>query len=326
MRPVTILAALALAGLAAACSDNGGGETFNGYIEGKYVAVAPREAARITELVATRGARVEKGQLVARLETEDVGRELEQAEAELARARAEFADLTSGKREEEIAVTRAQLAEAEAGLTDARKTLQRQRELFERKIVSDASRDQAQAAFDRAVARVETLKREIAVQNLPARDKALDAAKARVEAQKAAVERTRWKFEQRTVTTPAAGIVDEVLRRAGEIAGPDAPVLSLLPDGNRTLRFFVPEELRARIKPGMGVAISCDGCPEGLEAKVSYVSAEAEYTPPVIYSVESRRKLVFMIEADPLGAARELSPGQPVSVRLTEDGREDGGQ
>jgi HlyD family secretion protein len=122
------------------------------------------------------------------------------------------------------------------------------------------------------------------------------------------------------VKSPATGVVDQVLRRVGEIAAPEAPVLSLLPDGNRIVRFFVPEELRSRITPGMGVAISCDGCPEGLTAKVSYVAAEAEYTPPVIYSVESRRKLVFMIEAEPERDARALNPGQPVSVRLMKDG------
>ena len=326
MKPIRFLAALALAGLVAACSDNGADDYFTGYIEGKYVAVAPREMARIAALLATRGARVEQGQLVARLETEDVQRELEQAEAELTRARAVRGDLCRGKGGAGRAVRRAQLAEAKAGLTEGGRTMARKGEVFEDEVVAEASLDQAQAAFDRAEARVETMKREIAVQNLPAREKALDAAKARVEAQQAAVERARWKLEQRTVKAPAAGIVDEVLRRAGEIAGPDAPVLSLLPDGNRTLRFFVPEEMRAQIAPGMGVAISCDSCQDGLAARVSYVAAEAEYTPPVIYSVESRRKLVFMIEAELEGAARALNPGQPVSVHLMADGGKDGGQ
>ncbi|HXK53998.1 MAG TPA: HlyD family efflux transporter periplasmic adaptor subunit [Hyphomicrobiales bacterium] len=311
-----IAAALAMAGLLAACSENGGTIRYTGYVEGKYVAVAPREAARIAEIAVSRGERVEKGQVVARLEEDDARAALAQAQAELERARAELTDLFSGKRKEEIAVTRAQLDEAEAGLKDAGQTLERQRELFQRKIASDAALDQAQAANDRAQARVEALKREIAAQSLPAREQAIAAARARADAQTAALALARWKLEQRVVTAPAGGIVDEVLRREGEMASPEGPVLSILPDGNRVVRFFVPEAGRAMLAPGQAVTLSCDGCGDGLAATISYIAAQAEYTPPVIYSVESRRKLVFMIEAEPQGDAALLSPGQPVEVIL----------
>jgi HlyD family secretion protein len=68
---------------------------------------------------------------------------------------------------------------------------------------------------------------------------------------------------------------------------------------------------------GQGVAVSCDGCAAGLAARIAYVSPQAEFTPPVIYSNESRAKLVFMVEARPTPeAAAKLKPGQPVQVRL----------
>ncbi|MBV9914038.1 MAG: HlyD family secretion protein, partial [Sinobacteraceae bacterium] len=95
------------------------------------------------------------------------------------------------------------------------------------------------------------------------------------------------------------------------------PVVRLLPPGNIKIRFFVPENLLGSIRLGSRVALSCDGCSQDISADITYVSADAEYTPPIIYSNETRGKLVFMIEAHPASTdATRLHPGQPVSVRL----------
>jgi HlyD family secretion protein len=289
---------------------------FSGYVEGEYVSLAPREAGRIVEVAVRRGDRIDAGTVVARLEDADASAAVAAAQAELSRAQAQLADLESGRRPEEIAVTRAQLAEAEAGLAETERELQRQRELFARDHVAQAVLDAAEAAYDSAAARVEALSRQIAVEKLPARAAAIDAARSAVAARVAQLEETQWRLSQRTLKAPIAAVVDAVLRRPGEMAAPDAPVVSLLPDENRVVRFFVPEALRATVELSGRVALSCDGCPAGLEARVRYVAAEAEYTPPVIYSVESRQKLVYMVEAVPLAAAGALSPGQIVDVTL----------
>ena len=98
---------------------------------------------------------------------------------------------------------------------------------------------------------------------------------------------------------------------------PAPPVVALLPPQGLKLRFFVPQAQLARVKVGQRVAVGCDGCPGGLAANVRWVSPQAEYTPPVIYSNASRAKLVFMVEATPDDAARAvIKPGQPLDVRL----------
>jgi HlyD family secretion protein len=100
-------------------------------------------------------------------------------------------------------------------------------------------------------------------------------------------------------------------------------VVSLLPPGNVKLRFFVPEGEIAAMAPGTSVAVRLDGRAEDLTATVSYVSTQAEFTPPVIYSRETRAKLVYMVEAtfaDPEQGAR-LRPGQPAEVRPSAAGR-----
>ena len=113
-------------------------------------------------------------------------------------------------------------------------------------------------------------------------------------------------------------IFDAILRNAGEIAGPQAPVLSMLPDGAVFVRLYVPETAVAQIAVGTVLHIRCDGCGDGAEAVVSYVSDEPEFTPPVIYSLENRQKLVYMIEARPSGEAAVLKPGQIVDADLAE--------
>ena len=98
------------------------------------------------------------------------------------------------------------------------------------------------------------------------------------------------------------------------------PVLALLPPGNLKVRFFVSEALLPQIKIGETVTITCDGCAADLAAKVSFIARQSEFTPPVIYSLDERSKLVFLIEARP-ERPEALRVGQPVSVALKEPPR-----
>ena len=97
-----------------------------------------------------------------------------------------------------------------------------------------------------------------------------------------------------------------------------APVVSLLPPENIFVRFFVPEAAIATMHRGDPVAGACDACTAGLPATISFISPQAEYTPPLIYSESSKGKLVFLIEARPRpDQAAQFNPGQPVEVRPT---------
>ncbi|MBL8482539.1 MAG: HlyD family secretion protein, partial [Rhodocyclaceae bacterium] len=115
---------------------------------------------------------------------------------------------------------------------------------------------------------------------------------------------------------PAAALVQDTYFVAGEWVPAGTPIVSLLPPGNIKLRFFVAQGEVAGIKPGDRVEASCDGCAAPIAATVSYVAPQPEYTPPVIYSKDSRGKLVFLVEARPAPAdALRLKPGQPLDVR-----------
>jgi HlyD family secretion protein len=118
------------------------------------------------------------------------------------------------------------------------------------------------------------------------------------------------------MTAPQAGVVVDTLFRQGEWVPAGSPVVRMLPPENVKVRFFVPQPELNLVPIGQRVTIRCDGCTAAeVGATVSYVSTEPEFTPPIIYSNETRAKLVFMVEAEPSpqdGPA--LRPGQPVEV------------
>ena len=239
---------------------------------------------------------------------------LAEAGAELERAQAELADLRLGKRPEEIARIEANLAEARAALTYAEQDLDRQSRLARRDFAAEARFDQARSAAGEARARVAAMDAKLATARLPGRDDQIQAAVAEVAMREASLAQAHWELDQRTVRAPTAAMVEDRVRDAGEWVDAGGIVVSLLPPGKVKVRFFVPEPELGRLRVGQRVALRCDGCVEGMTGTVRFIAPEAEYAPPVIYSVGSREKLVFLVEAWPNPGAT-LHPGQPVDVR-----------
>ncbi len=291
----------------------------NGYIEGEYVMMGPRESGRISTLKVEEGQMVKAGDLLFTIDPVPVQREVDQAKARLEQAQAQLADLTTGEREQEIAVREAAVAAEHATLAEAEQNLLRQQDLFDRRVVSKSALDAAVARRDTAKARVEQAQKSVEVAKMPARNETIEAARRNVAAAQAALEQAQWRLGELAVNAPADAVVDRIIRRPGEMAAPDQPVVSLLPPKNRKVRFFVPEPQRALFKPGTEVKVSCDGCPADLTATVTRLATEAEFTPPVIYSVDRRQKLVYAVEARPDGTqGLALTPGQPVDVSLAQ--------
>ncbi len=150
-------------------------------------------------------------------------------------------------------------------------------------VVKDAAVVTAQQAFDRAK---ELLKTAAGTQ------KNYDDAEAGLRQAKANLAWSQTRLARRRALSPAAGTIQQVYYRPGETVPPGRPVVALLPPGNLKIRFFVPETQLPEIKFGDTVALSCDGCAKSLTAKVSFIARSSEYTPPVIYSMDERAKLV----------------------------------
>jgi len=178
--------------------------------------------------------------------------------------------------------------------------------------VQEAAVKNAQQAYDRAVALLRTN---------AGTQKALEDAEATLRTAQARLNSSQTRLARRKMFSPVEGTVEQVYFRVGEMVPAGRPVVALLPPGNMKVRFFVNEATLPKVSIGDTVNVSCDGCANRLTAKVSFIARSSEFTPPVIYSLEERSKLVFMIEARPMQPDR-LRVGQPVTVTLAAKGEQ----
>ncbi len=309
-------AALAAALWLAACTP-AAPPGYQGYVEGEFVYVGASIAGRVDALKVKRGDSVAAGAPLFTLESDNEAAMRAQAEAQLKAAEATLADVKTGKRVPEIDVTRAQLTEAQA--TERKSALELARDEAQYAIggIARAQLDDARALHDADVARIHQVESTLKVAILPSRDEQVHAQASQVAAAQAVVDQAAWRQRQTRVDASRAGVVQDTLYQPGEYASAGAPVVKLLPPENVKVRFFVPQPVVGSIGIGRAATIHCDGCSAPISATVTFVSSEAEFTPPIIYSNETRAKLVFMVEARPAAAdTGRLRPGQPVSVTL----------
>jgi HlyD family secretion protein len=176
--------------------------------------------------------------------------------------------------------------------------------------VQEAAVKNAQQAYDRAVSLYKTN---------AGTQKAVEDTEAALRTAQARLNSSQTRLQRRKMFSPVEGTVEQVYFRVGEMVPAGRPVIALLPPGNMKVRFFVNEATLPQVAIGDTVNVRCDGCANRLTARVSFIARSSEFTPPVIYSLEERSKLVFMIEARPTQPDR-LRVGQPVTVTLEPKG------
>jgi HlyD family secretion protein len=222
--------------------------------------------------------------------------------------------LLAARRPPEIAALREAVNQAKAAADFSRTQLAREEDLMKKGYTTRPRLDEARSAYQRDSARVKEAQAQLANAQMPlGREEERKAAEGELEAAKATLAQAAWRLDQKSVAAPVSGLVQDTFYVEGEWVAAGKPVASLLPPGNVKARFYVPETIVSSIPVGRAVEIACDGC-QAITAKVSYVSSQAEYTPPVLYSKESRSKLMFLVEARLPKA--ELRPGQPIDVKL----------
>ena len=250
----------------------------NGYIEGEYVSVAPAAGGVLDKAYVVKGQSVAKGD---RLFTVDGAL----WRAKLAQA------------ESDVQAARARLAQSRALQINAEQEFRRAKQLLK-------TQNASQAAFDL---------KESALKNAKAKTAEAESA---VSAAEQNLILLREQAARQDALSAVGGTVSDVYFRTGEFVSAGTAVVSILPPENVKVRFFVPETTFARLRYKQRVFVSCDNGGREFPAEISYLASAAEYTPPVIYSTESRQKLVFMVEAVFLNPEETPNVGLPVSVRV----------
>lgn len=299
----------------AGCADQDP-DRLQGYVEAEFVYIASPFGGILESLSVHRGTQVAAGAPLFSLESISERSTKDEAERRLAQARASWEDAKKGKRPSEIDALRAQLRQVRAVLTLAEREFKRQEGLVGVPgAMVELDLDRARSTRDQTRQRVAELEAELRTAQLGSRSDLIIAAEAEVRAREAALAKADWEWSQKRRQAPKAGLVFDTLYREGEWVAAGRPVVVLLPPQNIKVRTFVPEAAVGRLQPGQPVHVSVDGIGGPVSGTVSYISPKAEYTPPVIYSRESRQKLVFLVEAVfPPDIAASLHPGQPVEV------------
>lgn len=269
---------LSLALFAAACSGETS-EVLQGYGEADYIYLSSQETGVIRDLLVREGDSVEAGAQVFTLDPQ----------------RLRYSAASAGAQGEAAA---AAVRTAQANAVLAERNYARGLELFERGFYPRARLDSDRATRDAANAQLAQARREVGAAN-------------------AATGLARERLSDTSGTAPVAGTIEQIFHRPGEVVPAGQPVAALLAPANMKVRFFAPQAMLSRLPVGTRVSVTCDGCAAPVIAAVSFVAAEPQFTPPVIYSLDQREKLVFLVEAR-FDAATPVRPGAPVDVRIAE--------
>ncbi len=278
---------------------------FTGYVTAQNIYMAAPVAGTVTQVSVARGQRVEAGAPLFRIDPVSLTARADQASAQIGQSQAQLS-----AQQAEAARAAAAVAVAQAEADRAAGDLSRYQAANAEKAGSVAGQqiDQARAAATAALRQRDAARAELA-----AASARMEAGRAALASSRAGLTDARRQVAQLAATAPVAARVENVMYQGGEWAAANTPVVSLVPDSQIKVRFYAPQSQVRAYGPGTTVAIACDGCASGMTARVDFVAARPEYTPPVIYSLATRDKLVFLIEAVP-SDPRALTVGQPIDV------------
>ena len=314
----TILTILAAASLAA-CDNSDDLNVVVGELASDRIELIAEVNEPIIEIAVAEGETVTSGQLILRQDDTRVNTRLREAEAAVGQARARLDELVRGPRQEQIAQARANLAGANREIEYRRAQFQRAKELLDKALASPETRDRAKADLDAAEANLELRRAQLeellagtTVEELAQAEQALQQAEARRDSVSVDVDR-------HTLTATVAGVFDSRLFEVGERPSAGQPVAVILGGRQPYARIYVPERLRARVRPGIEARVSVDGVDAAIAGRVRWVAHEAAFTPYFALTERDRRRLTYLAKVDLEDMQERLPDGVPVEVELLLD-------
>jgi len=279
--------------------------TLSGYIEGEDLYLAAPVSGTVESISAVEGQRVGAGEQLFHIAPATLAAQGQQAAANVSAARTQIASAEAQAQQAE-----ADVSGAVADVAKARQDLARLLAVKQSDSAAVAGKDidAARAALRDSNARLAAARKGAEARRAQVASNRAQAAQAQGGANEVAI-----RVGQLSPVAPSAGRIENVFYQAGEWVNANQPVVALIPDSKIKVRFYVPEREVARYRPGGIVRFACDACARGLSARIAYISPRPEFTPPVIFSRDSRDRLVFMVEAYPTGPS-SLMPGLPVDV------------
>jgi HlyD family secretion protein len=275
---------------------------------------------RTEQINVQEGEPVKAGDELAYLDRAETMSRRQQTVAQVAAARALLLELERGFRSEEVAQGRAALAAAAERFNDARRDLERTKQLYEGGAVSQEAYDKALVAFDVARSQYEQAQEQMRILETGPRIEKIEAQRAQLAQAEAAVRTIDAILANMVIRASFDGLVTVRHREPGEIVQAGSPILTVMNPNDRWVRIYIPEDRIGAVRIGQSAAITADTYPnKTYQGKVIFISTEAEFTPKTVQTTEERVKLVYAVKVriteDP---TYDLKPGMPADVRLEE--------
>jgi HlyD family secretion protein len=291
-----------------------------GYVYQEPIYMASTQGGMLFTLDVERGQTVTQDQLLFALDPAPQTHDLMATKQQLLQEQSKLVDLEKSSRETVLEGLRGNVAQAQAALDVAEKKAKRYQELLDRKVIDVESRDEAVADRDEKMAALATAQANLAENEQGARVDAIKAQRALVESLIAQVASKEWALAQKTVYAPKDALVVDTFYRPGENVIAGNPVVELYDPERLFAIFYINEPLLSEICLGQEISVAHNEDDDKVKAIISYISPQAEYTPPVIYSRENNQVLLFRIQAT-LSPDQQKSfhAGQPIDVYVTKD-------
>jgi HlyD family secretion protein len=276
-----------------------------------------RVSGRLLEVLHDEGDALKAGEVVARLDTEPYRRELEEVRGQVGALQARLQLLQTGNRPQEIAQARATVREREVTAQNAERVYKRQEELLGTKAVSVQERDDAEAKYREAEARLKSAREQLNLLESGFRVEEIEQAKAdlaRAEAIRASAE---LRLEDTVLKSPSDGILLTRAQEPGAILQPSTTVLTLSLSRPVWVRAYVHEPDLGLIHPGMKVTVHTDSHPDKTYAgQIGFISERAEFTPKNVETTELRTSLVYRLRIVIDNPDDGLRQGMPVTATI----------
>lgn len=298
--------------LVSAC-DRSDRTSYQGYVEGENVYLASPYSGVLVKKLIERGQTVKQGLVLFRLDENPEVLMVQEHEAELAQAKKVLADLQQPRRPAEIKAIQEQIEQTDAQLKLAELRMKRFQQLKAKGATDQDTLDSAVAHFKELENVKAQYQANLDLANQGSRSQQIEAQQSAVDALNKLVEQNKWQLAQKTIIAPSDGVIFDTYYQEGEFVPASRAIASLLPTHALRVEFFVPARVMNRLQVGQKVRFSCHNCSKTELATINYISPEAEYIPPLVYSDANIDKLVFRIKAL-IETPSLYKPGQPVMV------------
>jgi len=289
----------------------------SGNIEITEAEVSFKIPGRVEERLVSEGETVTIGQVVARLDSRELGQEKAQRQAQVSSARAALAELQAGSRAEEIAQAQALLERAQAEQERAQVESERQKKLYQREVISTREYDLARTTQDGAEAKVREAREYLTLVKKGPRQEKIDQARASLNAAEQVLAQAQTRLEYTVAVSPLSGIVLSKNIEPGEYVSPGTPVVTVGELGQVFLRAYINETDLGRVKVGQKVKVTTDTFPgKSYEGRIVFLAPQAEFTPKNIQTQKERVKLVYRIKVEIPNPQMELKPGMPADGEI----------